>query len=126
MYICIYVCMEVRRYVCIYLYIHTYIHTYIYRYTHIYTYRQTDRHTYIHIQTCDPGGNREATSMGNTIHRSHRGHTEHKGHRWESRSEINIKLLFKDLQVPSVSGGNHEAKSMVGVVVLAGPFPQGI
>ena len=49
-----------------------------------------------------------------------------RNHRWESRSEINIKLLFKGLQVPSVPGGNHEAKSMVGVVVLAGPFPQGM
>ena len=73
-----------------------------------------------------PDGNREAKSMENTTHRSHRSHTAHKGHRRESRSKINVELLFKDVQVPSVPGGNHEAKSMVGVVVLAGPFSQGM
>ena len=64
--------------------------------------------------------------MGNAIHKSYRSHTDDQDHRWESRSEINIKVLFNDLQVPSVPGGNHEAKSMVGVVVLAGPFSQGM
>ena len=82
---------------------------------------------HIHIQTHTyTGGNREAKSMGNTTHRRHRSHTAHKGHRRESRSKINVELLFKDVQVPNVPGGHHEAKSMVGVVVLAGPFPQGM
>ena len=40
-----------------------------------------------------PGGNREAKSMGDTIHRSH---TDQMGHRRESRSEINSEVLLPD------------------------------